>query len=62
MPAFVGICATAAFASPSALTENEAQPENIDAAFAARFEGWKEYIGAYRPDYSDSSSRLLPPE
>ena len=62
MTALAGICATAAFASPSALTEDEARPEKIDAAFAARFEGWKEYIGAYRPDYSDSSALLGAPE
>ena len=62
MTALAGICATAVFASPSALTEDEARPEKIDAAFAVRFDGWKEYIGAYRPDYSDSSAFLGAPE
>ena len=46
----------------AALAEDEALPEKIDAAFAARYAAWKTYIGAYRPDYSDSSDCLLPPE
>ena len=69
MAAIVGLCAAAVQAAqtvpstvvPSALTEDEARPENIDAAFAARFSAWKEYIATYRPDYSDSSRHLEPP-
>lgn len=34
---------------------------NLDAAFMRRFDDWKAYVSAYRPDYSDSSAELLPP-
>lgn len=35
---------------------------DVDAAFARRMDEWKSYISAYKPDYSDSSAYLLPPE
>ena len=63
LAAAAGVVAAAATAATSLpLTEEEARPENLDAALARRFDEWKEYIANYRPDYSDSSALLGPPE
>ena len=49
-------------ARPAAFSAAELTAKCFDAACDVRMDAWRERIRDYRPDYSDSTKDLLPPE
>ncbi|MBR2839284.1 MAG: DUF4838 domain-containing protein [Kiritimatiellae bacterium] len=55
-------CALSAAMMPTPFSADDFKPENFDAACDRRFAEWQARIKDYRPDYSDSTRHLSPPE